>query len=113
MSFVILLLSAAAAAGSPQTTDGPPASAFAVAPIDTGSLDRETAREDTSQVAVSDQASTVSHNTINGPSVTGQVSIDGNAFQNLQGLAIINANSGNNVSVNASLTVNLQFTPAP
>ena len=112
MNFVIAMMSAGVAASSPQTSAAPVDSAFSAAPIDAGSLDRATAREDLSQVAVSKQASTVSNNSIDGPSVTGQVRIDGNAFQNLQGLAIINANSGNNVSVNASLTVNLQFTPA-
>lgn len=114
MSFAILIMSAAAASSSPQATDAPPASAFtAVAPIDSGALNKATAREDLSQVAISQQTSRVSNNTISGPSVTGPVSIDGNAFQNLQGLSIINANSGNNVSINAAMTVNLQFTSAP
>lgn len=114
MTFVTILLSAAAAAASPQTTEVPQTSAFTTAaPIDTGTLDRATAREDLSQIAVSDQTATVSNNTITGSSVTGPITIDGNAFQNLSGLAVISANSGNNVSINSSLTVNLSFTPAP
>ncbi|HEU0044494.1 hypothetical protein [Sphingomonas sp.] len=104
----LLLLAAGVAQEAP-----PQAPAFAAAPMDGAALNKATAREDVSQVAISEQTSRVSNNTINGPSVTGTATIDGNAFQNLQGLSIINANTGNNVSINAALNVNIQFTPAP
>jgi hypothetical protein len=114
MSIALLMMTAAVAASPAPGSDAAAVSAFgAAARVDSGSLERATAREDLSQVAVSEQTSRVSNNTISGPSVTGPVTIDGNAFQNLQGLAIINANAGNNVSINASLTVNLNFSPAP
>lgn len=109
----LLLLAAAAQDVPPAGAPAPvPVSAFPAAPLDTAALNTSTAREDVSQVAVSEQTSRVANNTINGPSVTGSATIDGNAFQNLQGLAIINANSGNNVSINAALNVNIHFTPA-
>lgn len=83
----------------------------AEAKLDAAELGRETAREDVSQIATADQAAGVSKNSINGPSTTGSVAIDGNAFQNMSGMTIINANSGNNVAINASLNVNVRFAP--
>lgn len=74
-------------------------------------LDQATAREDLSVVAESRQTSNVSNNSINGNSVTGDVSLSDNAFQNASGLTLINANSGNNVSMNASINVNIVSTP--
>lgn len=74
-------------------------------------LGRETAREDVSQISTANQAAGVSNNSINGPSTTGQVAIDGQAFQNMSGMTIINANTGNNVAINASLNVNVRFSP--
>jgi hypothetical protein len=67
----------------------------------------QTAREDLSQVIVSRQTARVANNSINGSSVTGGVSFDDNAFSNLQGMAIVGANSGNNVAFNSSLNVNI------
>jgi hypothetical protein len=76
-------------------------------------LDRATTREDISQVATSAQTSTVSGNSVNGDSVTGDIAFSDNAFQNASGLTVINANSGNNVSMNASLNVNIVMAPPP
>lgn len=106
----LLLLAASVAQDAPPAE---PPTAFAAAPMDVVALNRATAREDVSQVAIAEQSSRVSNNTINGPSVTGTATIDGNAFQNFQGLSIINANTGNNVSINAALNVNIHFTPTP
>ena len=60
---------------------------------------------------IADNRSVVADNHIVGNVATGGVSIDGNAFQSLNGLAIVNANTGNNVSINASLNVNVAITP--
>lgn len=49
----------------------------------------------------------VANNSVNGISTTGGVSIDGAAFQNLMGLAVMSANTGNNVAINSSLNVNV------
>ncbi|HEX8442629.1 MAG TPA: hypothetical protein VF631_03165 [Allosphingosinicella sp.] len=75
-------------------------------------LEKATAREDLSQTAKSTQSSTVTGNSINGPSTTGGVSFSDNAFQTASGMTVINANSGNNVSMNASMNVNIVMVPA-
>ena len=61
------------------------------------------------QIAAADQRNTVSNNSVTGTSTTGGVQIDGNAFQNLQGLAVINANSGNNVAINSAMNVTIHL----
>lgn len=63
------------------------------------------------QIASANQRNTVSNNSVTGNSVTGTVAIDGNAFQNLQGLAVINANSGNNVAINSAMNVTINLAP--
>lgn len=111
---MILLLLAAAVAQEAQapTIPAAPTGAFAAeARLDSETLHNETAREDTNQVATSNQAASVSRNTVIGDTTTGSVSIDGQAFQNVSGLTIVNANSGNQVAINASLNVNIRFSP--
>jgi hypothetical protein len=66
---------------------------------------------DIGQYIFSSNTSTVANNSVNGTSVTGTISIDGQAFQNLNGLAVVNANTGNNVSINASMNVNVSTHP--
>ncbi|HEY0150234.1 MAG TPA: hypothetical protein VGB70_14700 [Allosphingosinicella sp.] len=73
-------------------------------------LNGATAREDLSLIAQSQQANTVSRNSVNGVTTTGEISIADNAFQNASGLTVINANTGNNVAMNASLNVNIVMT---
>ena len=73
-------------------------------------LNRATAREDLSIAAQSKQASTVSQNSVSGVTTTGELSIADNAFQNATGLTVINANTGNNVAMNASLNVTIVMT---
>ena len=77
---------------------------------DETALDHATAREDLSLLAQSQQASSVSQSSVNGPSTTGEIGFAGNAFQNATGLTVVNANSGNNVAMNASLNVNIIMT---
>lgn len=111
---MILLLLASAALAQQAPADAPQAAAFgAEARLDTEALDRETAREDVKQAAIAEQSTRVSNNSVNGTSATGQVALDGNAFQGISGLTIVNANSGNNVAINAALNVNVHFTPVP
>lgn len=52
---------------------------------------------------------TVSGNTITGNFSTGLVGIDGGAFDGFAGLALFNINTGNNVAINASMSVNVSF----
>lgn len=96
-----------------QATATPDAFADAAA-VPTGDLERITGREDVgAQIAQADQRNTVSNNSVVGNSVTGNIAIDGNAFQNLQGLAVISANSGNNVAINSAMNVTINLRPMP
>lgn len=71
-----------------------------------------TGREDRgTQIAAADQRNTVSNNSVVGNSVTGSVTIDGQAFSNLSGLAVISANSGNNVAINSAMNVVINLAP--
>ncbi|SNS41041.1 hypothetical protein SAMN06295912_10619 [Sphingomonas laterariae] len=69
----------------------------------TGMADVETLQ----QIINARNVGTVTGNTINGNSATGNISIGGSSFDNFNGLALLNANSGNNVSINASMNVNV------
>ena len=119
---LFFFLAAAASAVDPVSAADPVAAssdpvvdtgAFGAAtPLNDAVLARETARADVAQIAQANQAAGVSRNSINGDSVTGTVTFDGAAFQGLQGLSIVNANSGNNVAVNAAMNVNITLTPA-
>ena len=60
-------------------------------------------------IAAADQRNVVANNSVSGNSVTGDVVIDGNAFQNVQGLAVISANTGNNVAINSAMNVTINM----
>ena len=66
-----------------------------------------TGRADTSMVIRADNTSNVSHNSVSGVSQTGSISFDERAFANLNGLSLLSANTGNNVSINSSLNLNV------
>lgn len=51
--------------------------------------------------------STLSGNIINGDPTTGTISIDGGSFSGFNGLALVSANTGNNVSINSAMNVNV------
>ncbi len=85
-------------------------SAFdAEARVEDNALNRVAGREDVNQLALANQNNEVSHNSVIGNSTTGTVQIEGNAFQNISGLSIISANSGNNVAINSALNVNISL----
>ena len=84
----------------------------AATPVDIATLDRIHGRADLNQIAEANHVAAVSDSSVSGNSVTGAVAIDGNAFQNLSGLSIVNANTGNNVAINASMNVNIALLPA-
>ena len=84
----------------------------AATPVDIATLDQIHGRADLNQIAESNHVAAVSDSSVSGNSVTGAVAIDGNAFQNLSGLSIVNANTGNNVAINASMNVNIALLPS-
>lgn len=101
---------AATVATSPAPA-APQAAPFAAAAIDDEALQSIAGREDTKQIAVSDQAATVARNSVGDNATTGEARVDGNAFQNMSGLSILNINTGNNVAINAAMTVNISIQP--
>src|SRR4051794_34185218 len=105
LSFMFFL---SAAGSGAQAAEGDPAFAGrAIAADDV--LGKATARENLSLIAESNQSSTVSGAAVSNVD-TGDISMSGNAFQNASGPVLINANSGNNVAMNASLNVNIIMT---
>jgi len=117
-SLTMMLLIAAAAIGlaaaAPQDGTSPaPTAPFATAvPLSEGGLAAATAREDVNQLAINRQTASVSSSSVSGTTQTGNASFAGNAFSNVSGLTVINANTGNNVAINGAITVNLTITPA-
>ncbi|WP_395397059.1 hypothetical protein WBP07_30815 [Novosphingobium sp. BL-8A] len=51
--------------------------------------------------------STITGNIINGDPTTGTISFDGGSFGAFNGLALVSANTGNNVSINSAMNVNV------
>ncbi len=64
-------------------------------------------REDINQLTNAQQTNDVSGNEVGDNSVTGQINITDNAFSNTNGFVVLNANTGNNVAINASIQVNV------
>jgi hypothetical protein len=101
--------SAPAAAQSVDVAAAP----FNAQAIDDASLGAIAGREDTVQHATSQQTAGVVDNSVGDNVRTGDATIDGNAFQNLSGLSILNVNTGNNVAINAAMNVNIAINPGP
>jgi len=89
------------------------ATPFGAATIGESELQAISGRENVSQFGAIDQTSVVRDNSITGNSVTGTIQFDGQSFQNMNGLGVINANTGNNVSFNASMLVNIVIGSVP
>ncbi|MEH3048198.1 hypothetical protein [Sphingomonas adhaesiva] len=70
-------------------------------------------RQDTQQEASAVQTAEVTRNSVGDNVSTGEARIDGQAFQNLSGLSILNVNTGNNVAINAAMNVTISLSPAP
>ncbi|MGZ8311836.1 MAG: hypothetical protein ACXWUR_07190 [Allosphingosinicella sp.] len=96
-----------------------PTGSAARRPFDGGAVDEQSLSAaltittgDQSMTAANVQSSNVSNNVVSGDSVTGDVNISDNAFHNANGFMILNANTGNNVSINASINVNFMTPPS-
>jgi len=82
--------------------------AATVANEDLGAI---TGQADLNMTVRAQNTGTVSNNSVSGNSVTGAIGFDSSAFQNLSGLSVVSANTGNNVSINSSLNVNVALNP--
>ena len=89
------------------STAGP----FTSGAIASTELSAITGRDDTAQEIRANNTSTVSHNSVIGQSETGAISFDASSFQSMTGLSLLSANTGNNVSINSSLNVNVSILP--
>lgn len=98
---------AATAQSAPSSTPVQASPFGTAAPVDNAQLGAVTGQSDLSQVIRAQNTSTVSGNSVNGHSETGTINFDPNSFQNLNGLSLLSANTGNNVSINSSLNVNV------
>ena len=103
LGFMFLSLAVASPAVAQQAFETPPESEAALGLV--------AGRADTSMVARSDQTSTVAENSVGDNVTTGDVRVDANAFQNLQGLSVLNLNTGNNVSINSAMNVTIAINP--
>lgn len=91
----------------------PQADIFDAAPVPEATLAATTGREQANWLhATSTNTAIVAENTVGDNSVTGAVNISDAAFQNGSGISMINFNTGNNSSINAAMSVNLQITYA-
>jgi hypothetical protein len=108
---LILLLAAASPEQAPAKIENNRPFATARS-LDSAELARQTAREDIAQIANSEQAATASRNTVEGQSQTGNATFADNAFQNVSGFTVVNANTGNNSAINGAIVVNVTITPA-
>jgi hypothetical protein len=86
---------------------------FPVPPVRESELRAVTGREGISQVTASDQTSVVSHNTISGPSITGAVTFDNQAFPEFKRHGRDQRQQRHNVSINSSFMVNIVIGPRP
>ena len=86
---------------------------FAAAAVDDVALGAIAGRDDTRQVALNEQSASVSQNSVGDNATTGAARVDGNAFQNMTGMSILNINTGNNVAINAAMTVNISIQSGP
>lgn len=77
------------------------------APLEETKLAKIAGREDVAQVNEADLRNNVTGNNVGDNSETGDISFRDNAFSNSNGFTIVNANSGNNVAINASIQVNV------
>lgn len=114
----LLMLGGMAIAALPATvhaqTAGPAIEAtFAAEALDEAALGAIAGREDTRQAALANQTAGVSQNSVGDNVRTGDARIDGQAFQNMSGLSVLNVNTGNNVAINAAMNVTIALAPAP
>lgn len=85
--------------------------AFDAPALEEGTLKSIAGREDVNQISQSQNTSTVTDNSLGDNSITGEIRVDNNAFQNLSGLALLNMNTGNNVAINSAMNVNISINP--
>lgn len=83
---------------------------FGTAPLPDAILAATTGREKNNWMsASSNNSAIVGNNKVGDNSITGDVNVKDAAFQNVSGISMVNFNTGNNSSINAAMSVNLQI----
>ena len=104
----VLALGSIAAPGMAQTAAAAPSLPFGQAGVvGDGQLSAITGMANVDQYIMAQNTNTVSGNHVDGNSVTGTINFDQTSFQNMNGLSVLSANTGNNVAINSSLNVNV------
>lgn len=88
---------------------------FDAGPIGEDALAQVSGRENrpTWQSANAESNATVKDNSVGNNSPTGALAVSDSAFQNVSGISMVNMNTGNASSINASMNVNLSIHMAP
>ncbi|MGE4429448.1 MAG: hypothetical protein AB7E05_01765 [Sphingobium sp.] len=85
-------------------------SMFGVAPLPDAELAATTGRQQENWMsATSTNSAVVRDNYVGDNVATGDVTVADSAFQNLNGIAMVNFNTGNNSSINAAMSLNVQI----
>jgi hypothetical protein len=106
-----LALGLVAAPGMAQTAVAPSSPFGQAGVVADGQLSTIAGMANVDQYVMAQNTSTVSNNHVDGNSVTGTISFDPTSFQNMNGLQVLSANTGNNVAINSSLNVNIAIRP--
>lgn len=97
-------------AGAPVALADQADAMFGAAPVSENELAETKGRQlDNWLAAVTNNTSTVRNNSVGDNSTTGNVNVSDSAFQNVTGISMVNFNTGNNSSINAAMSVNLQI----
>ncbi|MBO9623873.1 MAG: hypothetical protein J7500_14285 [Sphingomonas sp.] len=91
------------------------AAPFAAEPLGEGALARISGREERPvwQEASATSNASSRDNSVGDHSPTGALTVSDSAFENLSGISMVNLNTGNASSINATLNVNLSISSAP
>jgi hypothetical protein len=106
-----LALGLIAAPGMAQTAVAPSSPFGQDGLVGDGQLSTITGMANIDQYVMAQNTNTVSNNHVDGNSITGTINFDATSFQNLNGLQVLSANTGNNVAINSSLNVNIAIRP--
>ena len=108
MAFAIACVAVTTPAMAEEAKPAEKSTVFAKAkPVSEGKLAKIAGREDLTQLNNADQSNSVESNSVGDNSNTGTIVLRDNAFRNMNGMTILNANTGNNVAINASIQVNI------
>jgi len=106
----VAILIAAVPAGAQEQAVPAPTPFAETAPVAAEQLGSIAGQADVQQAVSAQNKAEVSRNSVSGNSVTGTIGL-GNAFQSMNGLSVLSANTGNNVAINSSLNVNIAIHP--